>query len=85
MPIFKKKQPAKPADIPPVGRGLSGASRRTAPAEDEAAKLEQEQEIAAIIAVVSARSMSVQPSKIIVRSIVRVSEQATNWNRLTLE
>jgi hypothetical protein len=72
MPIFKKKQP--PVIEPPKAEII----------EPEPIIDDTEDEIAAVIAAICATG-GTAPSKLVVRSIVRVPDQTTNWNRLAID
>jgi len=79
MSIFRRKQhqdinnaePPKPADVKP-------AEQTPAVQEDDGGEL-----AAVIIAAICAGGQAL-PSNLVVRSIIRIPEQGTAWNRLQL-
>jgi len=70
MSFFKKKQPPKHEETPKAAVSLP-----------EPVIEDTDDEIAAVIAAICAMG-GATPSNLIVRNIIRVQDQTTNWNRI---
>ncbi|MCL2702273.1 MAG: hypothetical protein FWE91_01525 [Defluviitaleaceae bacterium] len=77
MSIFRRKQHAAKMPEPPK---VETPPPEPAPAVQDGTG----EEIAAVIAAICSMG-GAAPSNLVVRSIVRVADQSTNWNRLTID